>query len=158
MIRTCTLLSTMTLMMMHGAPLREVAYDAVILPAKMSPIGQRVPDLPGNEQAGLRYFVPTAPGRSICNCSARLPLFSSELQRSTRAAISLSSSDTRAQDRVNGIRILDPRGREVRFLDTSPYVPMMLAFDANDELWSHWMGAGQCEQRARTETGLFPGS
>ena len=40
------------------------------------------------------------------------------------------------QDRVNGIQILNPQGKEVRFLDTSPYVPMMLAFDANDHLWT----------------------
>ena len=39
--------------------------------------------------------------------------------------------------RVGGIRILDPQGKSLRFIDTDGYIPQSLAFDNDENLWVH---------------------
>jgi hypothetical protein len=38
--------------------------------------------------------------------------------------------------RVGGIRILDPQGKSLRFIETDGYIPQSLAFDKDDNLWT----------------------
>ena len=118
-------------MMVHGAPLCEVTYDAVILPGQIFPRYDKGylifleltnhlqvlrPD--GSRAVDMQLQCPGAPCCSTLTAAV-----------DSRGRIAVMIGYMGAQDRVSGIRILDPQGKEVRFLDTSPYVPMMLAFD-----------------------------
>jgi hypothetical protein len=51
---------------------------------------------------------------------------------------------TGLKGRGSGIRVLSSDGRELRFIDTHPYLPTSLCFDPRDNLWSlGWQrGAG----------------
>ena len=49
--------------------------------------------------------------------------------------VSDSDSNGRGQDRRGGVAILDPRGKQVRFIDTGAFVPGSVCFGEDHSLW-----------------------
>ena len=72
----------------------------------------------------------------------------------SRGTIAVTLAYIDAKGRGSGIRLLSPEGRELRFIDTFPYVPVSLAFDEEDDLWS--LGWQRGEDREYEDRSDYP--
>ena len=54
----------------------------------------------------------------------------------SKGNIAVSFGYSNRNGRAAGIRIMDPQGKETRFISTSLYVPTELCFDKDDNLWA----------------------
>jgi hypothetical protein len=60
----------------------------------------------------------------------------SELAVNSRGEMAVGMSYSAPDGYRGGIRILDSKGAEIRFIETGLYVPGRLAYDKNDALWT----------------------
>jgi hypothetical protein len=119
-------------------PIREVLYTAVTVGGQIAPRYDKGYLLYLHPTGWLEVFRPDGqlafnlqlpcPGTGSCSATT--------VAVDARGNMAVSFGYLGAQGKAAGIRFMDPRGSEVRFVETSPYLPTMLAFDGNNDLWS----------------------
>ena len=68
------------------------------------------------------------PGEASCSAAA--------VAVNSKGNVAASFGYSNRSGRAAGIRIMDPQGKEIRFISTSLYVPTNLSFDKDDNLWA----------------------
>jgi hypothetical protein len=78
-------------------------------------------------QLAYNFELP-CPGEGSCSAAAVAVNF--------KGNVAVSFGYSNSNGRAAGIRIMNPQGKEIRFISTSLYVPTELCFDKDDNLWA----------------------
>ena len=138
-MRACLLFITITSCLLAEFVVRERLYPgAVRLGGQVVPLFDKGYLIYLHQPNRLQVFRPdgqvaydmelACPGAGTCSATG--------VSVDSAGSIAVGFAYWTRQGRASGVRILGPEGRELRFIDTSPYVPTNLCFDRNDQLWS----------------------
>jgi hypothetical protein len=138
MLRVWSFLSISSLAL-TAAPVKEMVYSsAVTIGGQIVPLydkgylvylhqPNRLEVHRPDGQLAYNFELP-CPGEVSCSAAA--------VAVNSTGNVAVSFGYSNSNGRAAGIRIMNPQGKEIRFISTSLYVPTNLCFDKDDNLWA----------------------
>jgi hypothetical protein len=138
MFRAYPLLLVLPAIAFAEAPVRELVYPAAVVGGQIVPLYDKGYLIYLHRPNRLEVFRPDGspafnmdlpcPGTGSCSAGW--------VAADSHGNIAVTFGYLNANGKRSGIRIVDGQGKELRFIETSPFVPANLAFDRNGDLWS----------------------